>query len=154
MSAASLAHYRVETDLMSAHGAPASLDASALEMMERLVAQTRAGSVAAQRGDVDTLTGLLQGRDAMIASLNEIGAILAASNVPFTSPVALAKATRAELLVQAAELQRANIHLMQCVTREADRLSDVISGVDRPDAIEFAYRTSRPERTPNLDLMR
>ena len=154
MSAASLAHFRVDTDLMSAHGAPASLDASALEMMERLVAQTHAGSLAAQRGDVDSLTSLLQGRDAMIASLNEIGAILAASNVPFTSPAALAQATRAELLAQAAELQRANIHLMQAVTREAERLAEVISGVDRPDAIEFAYRTARPERMSNLDLMR
>ena len=134
--------------------APMSLDVSALALLDRLVADTRAANDSALQGDIDSLQGLLDARDAMLASLTEIAAILANRNGPFNSRASVAEATRLELIAQANELQRANVKLMQSVSRESARLAASIATLERGDTIEFAYRTAKVERTANLDLMR
>ena len=148
MSPASLAHAVPMPEL------PESLDAAALALLERLVHDTRIASESTLKGDIDSLQGLLDARDAMLASLAEIAAILSSRNGPFNSRASVAEATRIELIAQANELQRANIKLMQAVSRESSRLAASIAGLERGDTIEFAYRTAKVERTANLDLMR
>jgi hypothetical protein len=150
MSAALLAH----SGIGAAPDAPTSLDLSALALLDRLVLDTRAATDVAIKGEIDSLQGLLDARDAMLASLGEIAAILSNRNGPFNSRASVAEATRLELIAQASELQRANVKLMQSVSREAARLAASIATIDRGDTIEFAYRTATVERTTNLDLMR
>ncbi|MDB4917303.1 MAG: hypothetical protein JWM95_4947 [Gemmatimonadetes bacterium] len=148
MSSAILAH------TASVPEAPFSLDVSALALLDRLVLDTRSASDAAIQGDIDSLQGLLDARDAMLASLGEIAAILANRNGPFNARASVAEATRLELIAQANELQRANVKLMQAVSRESARLAASIATLDRGDTIEFAYRAAKAERTANLDLLR
>lgn len=148
MTPATLARSVVQPD------APSALDASALALLDRLVNETRITNDTVLQGDIDSLQALLDARDAMLASLGEIAAILANRNGPFNSRASVAEATRLELIAQANELQRANVKLMQSVSRESARLAASIATLERGDTIEFAYRTAKVERATNLDLMR
>lgn len=154
MSAASLAHRPSVSGLAAMPDAPVSLDAAALALLDRLVLDTHTANESTLKGDIDSLQGLLDARDAMLASLGEIAAILSNRNGPFNARASVAEATRLELISQANELQRANVKLMQSVSRESARLAASIAALDRGDTIEFAYRTAQTERTSNLDLMR
>ncbi|CAN5240867.1 hypothetical protein BH09GEM1_BH09GEM1_12420 [soil metagenome] len=139
----------------SAPDAAASVNPTALQLVERLIERTRGAGESVLRGDVEALHDVLDARDAMLGSLEKIIAMLAANTAPLTARHGVESAmTRIELLAQASVLQRANVQLMRTVRWEAARLETSIAGVKRRDTVGVAYGAAGSASATGLDLVR
>jgi hypothetical protein len=121
-----------------------ALDDAARLLLMQLAAETRKAEQVLEAEGGDALYAILGARDRMLVALEGIGGALGPSATPAQA--------RAELVVMAAELQRANVALMQRVQGECDRLAGAIAALDRPDGVAGAYGVAAV--TTHLDLMR
>jgi hypothetical protein len=121
-----------------------SLDDAARLLLTQLAAETRRAEQALETDGGDALYTILDARDRMLVALEGISGALGSMATPAQA--------RAELVAMAAELQRANVALMQRVQGECDRLADAIAALDRPDGVAGAYGVAAV--TTHLDLMR
>jgi hypothetical protein len=120
------------------------LDDAARLLLTQLAAETCRAEQALETDGGDALYTILDARDRMLVALEGISGALGSMATPAQA--------RAELVAMAAELQRANVALMQRVQGECDRLAGAIAALDRPDGVAGAYGVAAV--TTHLDLMR